>query len=268
MLTTAELDEYLSEIRNQVCANCVERPSDGPPCEPLGKMCGVELHLPELIESVHSAFSRSIGPYFETKQRQVCDHCSFQHSKFCPCPMDYLLVLVVEAIETVDARHERRAKGRQRLAGMHPARSANLDEIRQLYEHAAGAWTGCDWATTYGKQKLDLNGWTAAEARKKAGTCSNTAAVADWQGAAEWLAKIEQQAEQAEEQASRAVRAVSAGLWMEALDEARQAWASEFATGRMIWRGFPMTWQRLFLAIEAAVPDYPNAIPLQQAACN
>src|SRR5271166_2362581 len=114
MLSTAEQAEYLAEIRTQICANCVERPAGGPPCEPQGKMCGVEQHLPELIEAIHSAFSGSIGPYFESKQRQVCDHCSFQHSRFCPCPMDYLLVLVVEAVEAVDARHERIQLGQQR----------------------------------------------------------------------------------------------------------------------------------------------------------
>jgi hypothetical protein len=27
------------------------------------------------------------------------------HSSICPCPMDYLAVLLVQAVENVDARH-------------------------------------------------------------------------------------------------------------------------------------------------------------------
>jgi hypothetical protein len=31
MLSDAELNEYLNEIRQQVCSRCVERPPGGPP---------------------------------------------------------------------------------------------------------------------------------------------------------------------------------------------------------------------------------------------
>src|SRR5262249_47776782 len=53
MLTKRELAEYLNEIRREVCSRCVERPPGGPPCAPLGKQCGIEMHLPELIDAVH-----------------------------------------------------------------------------------------------------------------------------------------------------------------------------------------------------------------------
>ena len=43
--TLIERGEYLAEIRKQVCSRCVERPPGGPPCAPLGKQCGVEMHL-------------------------------------------------------------------------------------------------------------------------------------------------------------------------------------------------------------------------------
>jgi hypothetical protein len=265
MYTAAELDEYLAEIRTQVCANCVEQPAGGPPCEPLGKMCGVEQHLPELIDAVHGAFSGSIVPYFESKQRQVCDHCSFRQSRSCPCPMDYLLVLVVEAVEAVDARHERRHKGRLRLAGLGGADGADIREIHRLYDEAAGTWTGCDWSTTFGKSALDLNGWTAADARKKASTSKAAVDAENFEAAAEWLERIERLAEGAEGHAARAVRAASSGAWREAIEEAHLAWASEFATGRLIWRGFPMTWQRLHLAVSAAASLHPNATEADQA---
>lgn len=105
MGSQAELDEYLDEIRNQVCSRCVERPPGGPPCAPLGKVCGIEMHLPEIIDSIHQVKSDWIEPYLETNRKRVCEGCAFLHSSICPCPMDYLAVLLVQAVETVDDRH-------------------------------------------------------------------------------------------------------------------------------------------------------------------
>lgn len=265
MYTTAELDEYLAEIRTQVCAHCVERLPGAPPCAPLGKLCGVEQNLPNLIDAVHGVFSDSIVPYFESKQHQVCERCAFRNSKFCPCPMDYLLVLVVEAIETVDARHERRAQGRQHLLDLGSNLGGDAQEIRRLYEEATGTWAGCDWPTRFGESALNLNGVTAAEARHKAATYQGKAGAADWEAAADWLARVEQHAARAEEHAAQAMRAVAAGDWHEAFVQARLAWTSEFATGRIVWCGFPMTWQRFYLGVEAAVALHPVAAQTAQA---
>lgn len=266
MFTKADLDEYLAEIRNQVCANCVERPPGGPPCEPLGKMCGVEQNLPDLINVIHGVHSGSIESFWECKRRQVCDLCSFQHSRYCPCPVDYLLVLVLEAVEAVDARCKLRQKGRQPLPGLGVCDETEVREIRRTFEEVAGTWTGCDWPTRFFKSALDLNGCTAAEARKKVAESKDGVHAADWQAAAEWLAKIEQIAREAEEHAARALRAASDGAWLVALDQARLAWMNEYATGRMVWRGFPMSWQRLYLAVEAAVANHSNATQTEQAA--
>ena len=104
MATEAELQEYLGEIREQVCSRCVERPPGGPPCAPLGKQCGIELHLPELIDAIHRIDSGSIVPYLVTNRRLICEHCALHYHDGCPCPMDYLAVLLVQAVETVDAR--------------------------------------------------------------------------------------------------------------------------------------------------------------------
>jgi len=51
MITSAELDEYMDEIRWHVCSRCIERVPGGPPCAPLGKRCGIELHLEQLVAS-------------------------------------------------------------------------------------------------------------------------------------------------------------------------------------------------------------------------
>jgi hypothetical protein len=106
MLTEVELTEYLDEIRKQVCSRCVERPPGGPPCAPLGKQCGIEMHLPQLIDSIRAVHSDSIAPYLESNRQRICETCPQLHGDDCPCPMDYLAVLVVEAVETVDRRHD------------------------------------------------------------------------------------------------------------------------------------------------------------------
>jgi hypothetical protein len=106
MIAEPELTEYLEEIRRHVCSRCVERPPGGPPCEPLGKQCGIEMHLPELIEAIHEVRSDLIAPYLANNRGKVCDHCALRGGSDCPCAMDYLAVLLVEAVEAVDERDQ------------------------------------------------------------------------------------------------------------------------------------------------------------------
>ena len=111
MYATAELQEYLDEMRTFVCSRCVERPPGGPPCEPLGKKCGLELHLADFVTAVHGVESPLIEPYHDNVHKCVCSGCSNKGCDRCPCPMDYLLVLFVQAIETVDRRRLLNAPG-------------------------------------------------------------------------------------------------------------------------------------------------------------
>lgn len=104
MATTSELAEYLDEIRKQVCSRCIERPPGGPPCAPLGKECGIEMHLSALIDAIHQVDSPLLEPYLRHNRATICAHCSALGADVCPCPMDYLAALVVQAVETVDAR--------------------------------------------------------------------------------------------------------------------------------------------------------------------
>ena len=46
-----------------------------------------------------------IEPYLENNRHKICETCALDHSSCCPCPMDYLAVLLVQAVETVDRRH-------------------------------------------------------------------------------------------------------------------------------------------------------------------
>jgi len=105
MYTAARLQEYLDEIRRRVCARCIERPPGGPPCLPLGKKCGIELHLAEYVKAVHAARSNVIDPYLDNIHGDVCAHCDQKGCTGCPCPMEYLVGLLVQAVETVDERH-------------------------------------------------------------------------------------------------------------------------------------------------------------------
>ncbi len=178
----ADVAEYLTEMRDRVCSRCVERPPGGPPCAPLGKNCGVEMHLPELIDSIHQVHSDLLEPYLAHNRKAICEKCAFLHSSICPCPMDYLSALIVEAVEAVDQR-----RGGEVAAAPRPA--GGLEEIRRAYREAAGSWRGCDWPTQFGKTGLDLRGWSAAEARQMAAEQTRgTVAGQDWTAAANWLA--------------------------------------------------------------------------------
>jgi hypothetical protein len=105
MDTGPELEEYMSAIREQVCTHCIERPQGGPPCAPLGKRCGIELNLEGLVGAVRRVHARMMDPYIERFHDDVCTHCSNRPTNQCPCPLDYLLSLAIEAIESVDERH-------------------------------------------------------------------------------------------------------------------------------------------------------------------
>src|SRR5271166_2202146 len=94
VVTKTELDEYLDQIRKDVCGVCVERPPEGPPCGPAGKQCGIEIHLREIIDSIHGVRSDLIEPYLRANRKQICESCTLLHSGGCRCPMDYLSVLL------------------------------------------------------------------------------------------------------------------------------------------------------------------------------
>jgi hypothetical protein len=261
MLVETEVQEYLDEIRQQVCSRCVERPYGGPPCGPLGKPCGVELHLPQLIEATREVHSDLVEPYLDNNRKKICEGCAFLHSEFCPCPMDTLAVLVVEAIESVERRRRRREQGRERLADLAGADRPGLEEVARACEEALGTWTGCDWPTTFGRAGLDLNGWTAAEAETRAVEAAGGDDRETWTAAADWLREVERRAAQAEIRALQAVAAARKGLWPLAVENARRAWALEFQTGRTLRRQ-PPTWQPLYKVLRAiaqAQGEHPAA---------
>jgi hypothetical protein len=260
MLAEAEVQEYLDEIRKEVCSRCVEQPLGGPPCNPLGKMCGVELHLPQLIAAVGEVHSDLMDPYLESTRQKVCQSCPYLHHDCCPCPMDTLALLVVQAIEDVDQRRQRRQRGRGLIENLPPTEEPGIEAVLCAYKEAVGTWTGCDWPTVFGPAGLDLEGVSAAEAETLAVESLGTAEAESWVAAAKWLDEVESRARQAEREAALAVTAANAGAWAEAVGHARKAWALEFHTGRTL-RRTPPTWQRLLWAVKAATKEHSQGEP-------
>ncbi|MFO0967622.1 MAG: hypothetical protein U0793_18840 [Gemmataceae bacterium] len=103
-----EYAEELRLIRDQVCSRCIERPPGGPPCAPLGKVCGIELHLPELVQAIRAGDSPFIADYLVRNRDKICSHCAYLHTEHCPCPMDYLVTLIVGTVEAAAEKRRRR----------------------------------------------------------------------------------------------------------------------------------------------------------------
>ncbi len=259
MVSQLKRDEYLDEIRQEACSHCVERPDGGPPCRDLGKMCGVELHLDKLIDSIHEVRSNRIQPYLDHNRQEICASCAFLHSSVCPCPMDYLALLVVQAVETVDRR--RRQVG-ETYRAMSDREEVSLADINQAYLQAVGTWAGCDWPMQMGQSALNVEGMTATQAEIMGQRAENGQLAEDWFATGRWLTQVEQHARLAEFQAAEAVNAAEEGRWADALTHAEWAWALEFSTGRPLRRSPPHAWQHLRDRIEAAYRVWQDALDL------
>ena len=104
MAADENYDDYVTALRAEVCSRCIERQPGGPPCAPRGKPCGIEAHVPKLVEICRRTDSVLMDPYIEELHDRICADCQFKDTTNCPCPLDYLLQLAVEAIETVERR--------------------------------------------------------------------------------------------------------------------------------------------------------------------
>lgn len=104
MVTATCLDDYVREMREQLCDHCISRKPGTPPCEPSGVLCGVEQHLDRLVDIFRSVDSPLIDPYMDRLRDDVCADCAYQDQPICPCPLKYLLPLAVSAVETVEER--------------------------------------------------------------------------------------------------------------------------------------------------------------------
>lgn len=104
MCSEAEIRKYLQEIHEEVCTRCSNKPAEGPPCEPFGKRCAVELDLPLILQAIHEADSPSVAIPVENIRRHLCN----QGQQGCSCPRDYVLMQVVQAVRAADERRRTR----------------------------------------------------------------------------------------------------------------------------------------------------------------
>lgn len=96
------------------------------------------------------------------------------------------------------------------------------DAVARAYDGARGAWTGCDWPTSFGDTGLDLNGMTSQQALLMARATAGLEA-ADWREAVHWLRLVEVDAEAAEAEARWAIDAAGAGDLAAAVRSAQAA---------------------------------------------
>jgi hypothetical protein len=60
------------------------------------------------VEIAHAVHSTGMEPYIEHFHADVCAHCAARTTRDCPCPLDFLLLLAIEAVEAVDERRAAR----------------------------------------------------------------------------------------------------------------------------------------------------------------
>jgi hypothetical protein len=101
---------YMEAIRRHVCSVCLDSRDDGS-CSLTGRVCAIEARLPALVEAILTTRSHRMDDYYDAVQAQVCPGCPHQdRAGLCmlrntgDCALETYLPLVVDAIETVEAR--------------------------------------------------------------------------------------------------------------------------------------------------------------------
>jgi hypothetical protein len=121
-----------------------------------------------------------------------------------------------------------------------------VQQITRIFAQAAGAWTGCDWPTKFGSAHLNLDKLSSVQAMLMARATAGKEEDAWWE-ASHWLAHVEREALEAENEARLAVEASQALQWEIALTHARNACDIE------VRYHTDLVWQTLHDAISARV---------------
>jgi hypothetical protein len=146
MLARANYAEYLLEVREQVCARCPERVAGRPPFRPQCRQCGIELQLPQIVESIRDAGGRLSEFDPAPARRAVCSRCVCLEGGTCPCPAAPLSEWVVRAVLAVEERRAQRERLRLRLdvVRVAPRPRIPVGKMIAAYEAASGTCVGCD----------------------------------------------------------------------------------------------------------------------------
>jgi hypothetical protein len=134
---------------------------------------------------------------------------------------------------------------------------SRVTEIATALAAASGKWTGCDWPTQFGQNRLNLKGLQPSQALLMERATAGSEA-ADWHDAVIWLRRVEQEAHEAESEAQTAARLARSGRFPEALEGARRACGIESRYHKSL------VWQPLFDAIEAALSEVDGNKPSGQ----
>jgi hypothetical protein len=122
-----------------------------------------------------------------------------------------------------------------------------MEAVEQAYTQGQGAWTGCDWPTSFGHTGLDLNGISSHQALLMARATAGIEST-DWLEAMHWLRLVEADADGADEAARLAVDHAARGNLELAMSEAQAACDLEC-------RYHPLSvWMRLRDTLAAAAP--------------
>ncbi|MCA9149254.1 MAG: hypothetical protein KDA92_08150 [Planctomycetales bacterium] len=79
-----------------------------------------------------------------------------------------------------------------------------MNRAVQIFREQSGNWGGCDWTTQFGAMCLNLKGLTARQAKMMANATTGSESTG-WQEAADWLQRVEVDAQSAELAAKRAI---------------------------------------------------------------
>ena len=107
--TLAERHQAIwAALRNTVCAVCLDRKDDGSCALSGGRTCGLEAHLPRILEVVQTVHSSRMDEYVEAIRQRVCAVCEQDAQGVCraredgECALDAYLPLVVDALEEAE----------------------------------------------------------------------------------------------------------------------------------------------------------------------
>jgi hypothetical protein len=144
MLSRAVYAEYLAEIRERVCEHCPARVPGQPPYRPQCRHCGVQLQLPQLVNSIRDAGDALSELDPRPERDLVCAQCVCQGRGECPCPAGLMPARLVRAVLAVEERRRQRDLVRCRLDHEARPRRVSLVPLIQTYELRTGTCVGCD----------------------------------------------------------------------------------------------------------------------------
>jgi hypothetical protein len=92
-------------LRGAVCSVCLDRKDDGRCGLSGGRTCGLEAHLPRILEVLETVQTSPMEGYVEAIRQNVCVSCEHDLRGVCrlrsdgECALDAYLPLVVEAVK-------------------------------------------------------------------------------------------------------------------------------------------------------------------------